>query len=297
MNALPDGEEEYTFCHRITICPEWLRNRSVSEPIIKYLGQRFTWADLFEFATNVGLVVMGWTVLYFLLGDTMLPTNDGFGLYVLALFSHCLGTTLSMIPYVNIPPVFGMLIAGLIVRNSGLYNIQEDLGVATTSKIRTFCLTFIMIRAGLQLSTTSLKTHRYFILALALVPCTVEMLVVSLCCKYILNYNWDLSFMTGAILGCMSPVVTVNCVLALAERGYGEDRGLASILCTAACIDDVHIVSVFVICYSIAFANGESTLPHWSYVLIGLRDSILGIVTGTVLGICFIFFPHRSYVS
>lgn len=55
----------------------------------------------------------------------------------------------------------------------------------------------------------------------------------------------------------MSPVVTINSVLALAEKGYGEDKGLASILCTAACMDNVHIVSIFVICYSIVFPNGK----------------------------------------
>lgn len=54
----------------------------------------------------------------------------------------------------------------------------------------------------------------------------------------------------------MSPVVTVNCMLALAERGYGEDKGLASLLCTAASIDDVHIVSLFSIWFSFVFSNG-----------------------------------------
>lgn len=54
----------------------------------------------------------------------------------------------------------------------------------------------------------------------------------------------------------MSPVITMNCILALAERGYGENKGLATILCTAACIDVVHVISLFTISYSIVFANG-----------------------------------------
>lgn len=58
----------------------------------------------------------------------------------------------------------------------------------------------------------------------------------------------------------MSPVVTVNSILALAERGYGEDKGLASLLCMAASIDDVYIVSFFSIWFSFVFSNGTQKL-------------------------------------
>ncbi|CAL7942774.1 unnamed protein product [Xylocopa violacea] len=287
--------EEITCCHRVTICPLPIRNILVTEPILECLGESFTWGKLFEIATNIGIASLGWTVLYFLLGETMLPRNDGFGLYVLVIFSRWLGSSLSSIPYLKLPPVSGMLIAGLIVRNSGLYDIRENLGLATTSKIRTFCLTFIMIRAGLQLSTTSLKTHPIFIIILAVLPSSVELLVLAICCRYLLSYHWDLSFIAGTILGCMSPVITLNCVLALAEHGYGEDKGLATILSTAACIDSVHIISLFAICCSIVFANERGTTQWWYYVLFGVRDAILGIVTGFVLAVCFVFFPHRGH--
>lgn len=63
-------------------------------------------------------------------------------------------------------------------------------------------------------------------------------------------------FCFRTILACMSPVVTVNCMLTLAESGYGEDKGLTSLLCTATSIDDVHIVSLFSICFSFVFSNG-----------------------------------------
>ncbi|XP_076756610.1 sodium/hydrogen exchanger 9B2 [Xylocopa sonorina] len=291
-------EEEYediTCCHRVTICPLPIRKMLVTEPILECLGERFTWGKLFEIATNIGIASLGWTVLYFLLGETMLPKNDGFGLYVLVIFSRWLGSSLASIPYLRLPPVFGMLVAGLIVRNSGLYDIRENLGLATTSKIRTFCLTFIMIRAGLQLSTTSLKSHPIFIIILAVLPCSVELLVLAMCSRYVLSYHWDLSFMAGTILGCISPVITLNCVLALAEHGYGEDKGLATILCTAACIDSVHILSLFAICCSIVFTNEPGTTQWWYYLLIGVRDAILGIVTGFLLGVCFVFFPHRGH--
>ena len=193
-------EDMVTCCHRVTIFPAAIRNTAVTKPVVTTrfgLGS-ITWAKLFHYATVATIVAISWAVLYFILNDTMLPGNDGFGLYVLAIFSSWLGWCLSSIPYLQLPPVFGMLLAGLIVRNSGFYTIHEVLGVATTSKIRTFCLTFIMIRSGLQLSTTSLTKHTIFILILAIVPCTVEVLVLSICCRYVLSYHWDWSVMAGS---------------------------------------------------------------------------------------------------
>ncbi|CAD1479948.1 unnamed protein product [Heterotrigona itama] len=293
-----DVEEDITCCHRVTIFPAAIRNTMVTKAVIttRFGLEWITWAKLFHYATIATIATISWAVLYFILDDTMLPGNDGFGLYVLAIFSWWLGWCLSSIPYLQLPPVFGMLVAGLIVRNSGLYNIHEELGVATTSKIRTFCLTFIVIRAGLQLSTTSLTKHTIFILILAIVPCSVEVLVLSICCRYVLSYHWDWSLMAGTILGCMSPVITMNCILALAERGYGEDKGLATILCTAASIDVVHVISLFTICYSIVFANDECRSKWWYYVMsVCVRDLILGIVTGILLAAWFVFVPHRSH--
>ena len=82
----------------------------------------------------------------------------------------------------------------------------------------------------------------------------------------------------------MSPVITMNCILALAERGYGEDKGLATILSTAASIDVVHVISLFAICYSIVFVNG--TFPATCY---GIAPAILSFR--------FLIFPKRVRAS
>lgn len=158
---------------------------------------QLTWADLFWLATVSGMTLLAWAVLYFLLGDVVLPGGSIFGLFLLVVLSYALGWTLACIPRLHLPPIFGMLLAGIILRNTDVYNIHDMLGPGTTSKIRTFCLTFIMVRAGLQLTTTALRAHPVFVMILALVPCTVEMLAVAVSCKYLLEYPWDWSFMTG----------------------------------------------------------------------------------------------------
>ncbi|XP_039313905.1 sodium/hydrogen exchanger 9B1 [Solenopsis invicta] len=241
------------------------------------------------------MTLLAWAVLYFLLGDMVLPGGSIFGLLVLVVLSYALGWSLACIPRLHLPPIFGMLLAGIILRNTDVYNIHEMLGPGTTSKIRTFCLTFIMVRAGLQLTTTALRAHPVFVMILALVPCTVETLAVTVSCKYLLEFPWNWSFMTGTIIACMSPVVTVSCLLNLAEQGYGEDKGFASLLCTASSIDDVHIVSLFSICFSFVFSNDDKRTEWWSYIPGGIRDFLLGLIAGIILGFALVFFPHRNH--
>ncbi|XP_014599976.1 PREDICTED: sodium/hydrogen exchanger 9B1-like [Polistes canadensis] len=287
-------EDDNTCCSRATFCNPILREIVVTDSISKCFDTEITWANLFWLATITAMILMAWITLFFLLGETMLPQGKCFGLFVIVIFSYLLGWTLAYIPYANLPPVFGMLLAGIIVRNTNFYNIRQEFGIRTIAKIRTFCLTFIMIRAGLQLTTTPIRRHPLFVMILAIVPCTIEMLILAICTKYILDYPWNWAFMTGAIVACMSPVVTVNCMLALAERGYGEDKGLASLLSAASSIDDVHILSLFSVFYASVFGDKRLT-KWWSYIPSGFRDIILGVLTGFLLGIFLAFFPHRNH--
>lgn len=147
---------------------------------------------------------MTWIFLYFLLGDVMLPDGPLFGFFILVVAAYGLGWTLALIPFLHLPPIFGMLFAGIIIRNSNFYNVHDELGPGVTAKIRTFCLTFIMIRAGLQLTITALKEHPMFVLAMAFIPCTMEMMTITIASRYILEYPWEWAFMTGYVDICIS---------------------------------------------------------------------------------------------
>ncbi|XP_066582278.1 sodium/hydrogen exchanger 9B2-like [Prorops nasuta] len=288
-------EMDESCCGRATFCHPVLREMAVDKAISTCLGQKMTWATLFWLATSVGLVGMSWVILFLMLGDPMLPGGNIFGLFFVIVSSYSLGWLLTHVPYLQLPPVFGMLLSGIIVRNSGLYDISEQIGYSTLSKIRNFCLTFIIVRAGLQTTTTSIRDNRLAILLLSIVPCSLEMLAVALVARFFLLMDWTWAFLAGTIVASLSPVVTVNCVLALAEEGYGEDKGIASLLCTAASIDTVFIVWLFSVCYTVVFADDEHRTEWWSKIPGGLRDFILGIIVGVAMGFFLAFFPHRNH--
>lgn len=200
-SAIPEDEfngDNETCCGRITFFHPSIRNLRIYSPISTCINASgLTWSSFIWCLTFITIVMISYAALFFLFGAVMLPGGKLFGLFWLIIASYTLGWTLAYIPYLNIPPVFGMLVTGMIIKNTGLYDIHEQIGSGTTSKIRIFCLTFIMIRAGLQLTTTALKAHPFFLVELAIVPCTMEFFVVSICSRYILQYPWNWAFLNG----------------------------------------------------------------------------------------------------
>ncbi|XP_044021062.1 sodium/hydrogen exchanger 9B2-like [Aphidius gifuensis] len=223
----------------------------------------------------------------------MLPGGNLYGIYWLIVSSYFLGWSLAYIPSLNIPPVFGMLLSGILFRANN-FNIHDDISSDIIGKIRTFCVSFVMLRAGLQLTTTAIKNNPLFLIKLALIPCTFEFLTIAFVSRFILDYPWSWAFLNGTIVACMSPVVTVNCILALAEKGYGEDKEIATLLCTATSIDDVHIISLFSVCYSFVFKEDKNNAGWWTYIPGGYRDLILGLLIGLCFGLLYTFVPHRN---
>ncbi|XP_057326212.1 sodium/hydrogen exchanger 9B1-like isoform X2 [Microplitis mediator] len=291
----PINDDDYgdeSCCGRAIWCHPAVRNTRVYNPLSMCV-KIITWSGLMWLLTCLTLLMVTFSTMYFLMDKLMLPGGTLFGLFWLVVVAYALGWSLTYIPYLHIPPVFGMLLAGIIFRSTGFYQIHDHISFDTTTKIRTFCVTFVMIRAGLQLTTTALRSQPIFLLKLGLLPSTVEILTISLCSRFILRYPWDWSFLAGTIMTGMSPVVTVNCILALAEKGYGEDKDLAGIIATAATIDSIHVISMFSICFTVVFSeDGKKNI--WKHIPSGLRDLVAGLVVGIALGFIFGFLPHRT---
>ncbi|CAD6227541.1 GSCOCG00001224001-RA-CDS, partial [Cotesia congregata] len=312
LQRQPDDEtrrypEEETCCGRAVWCHSKLRYIWIYNPISNCFTMPYncvTWSSLSWLLTSLILVAVTYSTLYFLMSELMLPGGSLFGLFWMVVVAYALGWSLTYIPFLHIPPVFGMLLAGIIFRSSGFYKIHDHIPLKTTTKIRTFCVTFLMIRGGLQLTTTALRSQPLFLLMLGLLPSTFEIIIIGLCSRYILQYPWDWSFLAGTIMTGLSPVVTVNCILALAEKGYGEDKDLAGILSTATSIDSIHVISMFSICFTLVFSEvtiNKYVLFHtdgrknfWKYIPGGLRDVVVGLLVGVALGFIFGFLPYRN---
>ena len=63
-------------------------------------------------------------------------------------------------------------------------------------------------------------------------------------------------FVNSFVLAAVSPAVVVPCLLSLQEQGYGNDKGIPTLVIAAASIDDVLAISGFGVVLGITFSQG-----------------------------------------
>lgn len=241
-----------------------MRDVLITRPFLCCVFEQFTVATVFWLVTVSVLLGMAYALLCVFFRDIVYPGGPIFGLFGTVVFAYALGWLLAYLPYLNLPPVFGMLLAGIIVRNCGWYellklkitfrtipvyyqfvinllarlshmrvahtgfnlhvyenalrrilqstnlaeknkiinvnfryDISVELGMRASSHIRNFSVTFVLLRAGLQLTSSALREHPLFVFNLAVVPCTMELVTVAIFCKFCLGYTWGWAFLCG----------------------------------------------------------------------------------------------------
>lgn len=70
--------------------------------------------------------------------------------------------------------------------------------------------------------------------------------------------HWRFDCYNRFLLCAISPAVVVPTLLQLKQQGYGEGKGISTLVIAASSIDDVLAISVFSICISIIFSTGKT---------------------------------------
>ena len=79
------------------------------------------------------------------------------------------------------------------------------------------------------------------------------------------------------ILSPISPAVVVPTLLSLKEKGYGEDKGIATLVIAASSIDDILSISVFGVIMSAIFNPGSEyyiIIIHLNQYLQHIKESL-----------------------
>ena len=213
-----------------------------------------------------GLLTIGalYAIAYLLLGAAMLPLGAGWALGLLYAVAFLLGKLLPL-TFKRLPPLLGMLTAGLLLRNlpGGAIDTRAApllLGheFSWWSRwIRAAALAVIMLRAGLGLDLDKLRTLGLSTARLAFLPCLSEALVVLGLSGPLLGLPPAWGGTLGFVLAAVSPAVVVPGMLDLGARGYGVAKGVPTMVVAAASFDDVLAIAGFGVCLALA-AGGEA---------------------------------------
>lgn len=126
----------------------------------------------------------------------LVDISDGhfFALILLLIFSSICGFIAKL---VCLPPLFGMIIAGIILRNVPYIDFASHIEPAWSSTIRNIALVIILIRGGLSMKPKDLKRLKHAVLILGSVPCVLEGVVDGVIAILYLKMPWQWGLMLG----------------------------------------------------------------------------------------------------
>ncbi|XP_073988269.1 sodium/hydrogen exchanger 9B2-like isoform X1 [Rhodnius prolixus] len=232
------------------------------------------------------ILVLLWALLYTLLKVEVTPGGDLFKLIVLILVAYCAGKVVAL---AKLPPLLGMLIAGIILRTIGFFKIS-GVYLDIVIKLREIALTVILIKAGLGLDAPALLKLSLVVLRLALFPCLAEAVAAAVLSHYLFDYPYLWGLLLGFMLSAVSPAVVVPTLLSLKERGYGENKGISTLVIAASSLDDIVAISIFGVFLGMIFSTGD--LTH--QLLQGPLEMVIGLSFGITWGLIASFIPHRD---
>lgn len=228
----------------------------------------------------MGLIAFG--VFMFCFGfDFMLPDGPMWSTIILWLASFLSGKFLEKM---GIPPLLGMLVSGIILKNIPGDPLQ-GLPESWASHFRSFGLSLILLRSGLELDIPMIRKQGAIAARLTVMPGVCEAFTVSGIGLVVFKMPYALALSMGFILAAVSPAVVVSGMFDLHKRGYGVAKGIPSLVVAAASFDDVVAISGFAMCIGLAVDGGEDPIlgaMHGPINLIG--GGICGYIGGRLAG-------------
>ncbi|XP_060951675.1 sodium/hydrogen exchanger 9B2 [Limanda limanda] len=243
--------------------------------------------------TKVCLFALLFGVVWSITGSECLPGGNLFGLVILFICSVLAGKLVGMIQFPTLPPLpplLGMLLAGLVLRNVPYITDAVFINTHWSAAMRNIALSIILTRAGLGLDPSALSRLKAVCVRLAVGPCLVEASIVAVVSHFLLGLPWVWGFILGFVLAAVSPAVVVPSMLLLQKEGYGVEKGIPTLLMAAGSFDDILAITGFSTCLGIAFSTGST----WMNILKGLLEVVGGVIAGLILGLFLCCFPSKD---
>ncbi|XP_026804820.1 sodium/hydrogen exchanger 9B2-like [Rhopalosiphum maidis] len=256
-----------------------------------------SWCDdrLPATVANVAAAIIGvaiaWSLLYVNVSPELMAVPGGSlsSIFMLYVIGAAAGWVINKI--IGLPPRFGMLLAGIALQNAGLYTVTGWCS-HLVSFIREVSLAVTLINGGLELDASQLRRLSGVVAKLTLLPCLAEAAAVGIAAHLILpGFSWQWSLVLGFTLSAVSPAILVPGLFQLKRLGYGEVKGVNTLLIAASSLDNIVSICAFRIVLGVLFMTGSVT----SKIIQGLIDVSLGTVLGVIWGFFLIFVPPSPW--
>lgn len=179
----------------------------------------------------------------------------------------------------NLPPLLGMLITGIVLGPSVFNQIDTSI-LNVSADLRKIALIIILIRAGLTLNLDDLKKVGRPALLMCFVPACFELTGSLLLGPSLLHLSLLDSAILGSVLAAVSPAVIVPKMVQLIEEDYGKEHSIPQLILAGASVDDVVVIVLFSTFTALA-KGGDVNFTKFINIPISI---VLGILIGLILG-------------
>ena len=191
------------------------------------------------------------------------------------------GLTLGwIVSKVHLPRIIGMLLAGILL-GPYLLNVLDSSIVDMSGDLRKIALIIIIAKAGLSLDITDLKRIGRPAVMLCFVPATFELIAFVLFAPAIMGVTKLQAAVLGAVMGAVSPAVTVPRLTKMIDEGIGIKKGIPQMLIAGASADDIYVIVLFTTLVGLEAGGNMNAMR----LLRIPEEIILGALAGGVQGV------------
>ncbi len=196
----------------------------------------------------------------------------------------------------KLPPILGMLLAGIIIGPFALNLIDPNI-LNISTELREIALVVILIRAGLSLDISDLKKVGRPAILLSFVPATIEILAVFIFAPMIFGIDYVSALIMGSIIAAVSPAVVVPRMIKMMESGYGREKRIPHMILAGASIDDVYVIVLFYAFLKLGQGDNFQITTLLNVPISILLGVIIGVFIGLMASIFFKKFHMRDTVK
>ncbi|MDY3973896.1 sodium:proton antiporter [uncultured Veillonella sp.] len=179
----------------------------------------------------------------------------------------------------RIPRIIGMIVAGILLGPMGFQLLSDEL-LSVSGEFRTLALLVILLKAGLSLRITDIKSLGRPVVGMAFLPSALEIVTLASLSHWLFQLSWVEGFLFGAVVCAVSPAVVVYRMTELIKEKYGVKKGVPQLLLAGSALDDIIVVTIFGVLLD--FINGNMTL--WQVVEEFPIAIAMGLLLGAVAG-------------
>ena len=182
---------------------------------------------------------------------------------------------------IKLPGLLGMLIVGIVIGPNILNLISGEM-IKASADFREMALIVILLRAGFEISSKTIKKVGRTALLMSCIPALFEGAAITLAAPYLLKITYLEAAILGSIIAAVSPAVVVPYMIEFIQRGKGSDKEIPSLIIAASSVDDIFVIVIFSSLLGLYFGKNANVALQLLEIPVSI---ILGIAIGAALGI------------